>query len=176
VRFALLLLTACGRIGFDASASDGPSPFQRSVQAESCTVVAPFDVVADSSASAGAYVKDENGLGLAGPGSATCPFSLDTGGTLYLWVRTITIDTSSDSFFATIDGTPYELEPSGCTYGPNWHWGALRMPYNCNETPGVLQPLELTAGQHTLVLTSREGQSIIDRLGLVADPTLVPGD
>ena len=180
MRFALLLLTACGRIGFDASAGDATPadvalPIAAAIEAESCTVAAPFAVISDPTASGGAYVIDGNIAGVGGSGSASCTFSLAATATMYLWVRTITSDTSTDSFNVSFDGTQYTLEPSECMYGPSWHWGALRGPTMCMPTSlAALLPITLAAGSHTVVLKSREGQSKIDRAILVTDVAYVP--
>lgn len=144
-------------------------------EAERGQIVAPFEVVSDTTASRGAFVRDGNSIGVGGGGSATYSFSLaDAHSGIAVWVRAQTLDTAADSFFIAIDGaTSLEYDTSACIFGSDWHWVELTGLVFCPTIPPPLF-LDLAAGPHTIVLTSREGQSVVDLLLLTDDPTFIP--
>jgi hypothetical protein len=166
-------LAACGRVGFDEVRPDAPPGTD--IEAEQGTVLPNFRVVSDSTASGGAYVVDDNNDGFTGPGQLTITLTPPTTGTYYLWMRTITANMGNDSFFMSIDGAPdFELDNAACVYTPDWHWASFRSSQEC--PPALPAPLSLMAGSHTFAFHSREGQSRVDRVRILADQTLVPTD
>jgi hypothetical protein len=178
----VLIASACGRIRYDpidagAPGEDAPSAVAASFEAESAVVTPMFEIFADPAASGGQYLVDNNGVGLTGPGTATITFSLAKSATYFIWGRGRTADASTDSFFVAIDGAarmPYDI--SECIHGSVWHWTVIRLfTANCPMI-GAPVAVGLGAGSHTLRLTSREGQSAIDRFILTDDPVFVPTD
>lgn len=168
-----LSLTACGRVGFDETRPDAQPGTD--IQAEQGSVLPNFRVVSDSSASGGAYVIDDNTSGFTGPGELRVTLTPPTTGTYYIWTRTVTVDTTTDSFMLSIDGAAdFVFYDAACVYTPDWHWASFRDSQQC--PPVLPAPISLTAGPHTFAFHSREGQSLVDRILILDDPTLVPTD
>jgi hypothetical protein len=141
------------------------------LEAESGTLVAPFMVVSDPTASGGAYVMDGNLPGITGDGSLTLAFSTPPAGDgadTFVRGRTRALNGSSDSFFVTIDSVPTQTwSTSACSFSPDWgmvYVSALVGGTVCSEVSFEPIPFQLAPGPHTLTLTSREGQSQIDRI------------
>jgi hypothetical protein len=173
--------SACGRVDYDPVDRDAhvpdASPIAASFELESGQVIAPFLVVSDALASGGQYVLDNNGVGLTGPGRDVVAFSIPKLASYYIWGRGRSPDTGTDSFFISIDGAaPLPYDTSECIHGTQWHWTVLRLfTANCPMI-GAPVAISLDVGGHTLTLTSREGQSALDRIEISEDPTFVPTD
>jgi hypothetical protein len=165
---------ACGRVGF---ADGDDAAIAASLEPEAGVITPNFEVVADPLASGAGYVADRNADGVVGAGSAEISFTLAAPATYYFWGRTISTSQATDSFFMALDvTTPLPWDTSECDEGPDYHWVQLRtFTANCPAI-GARLAIDLTAGAHQLVLTSREGGAIVDRIILTADPSYVPAD
>jgi hypothetical protein len=89
----------------------------------------------------------------------------------------IAIDSSTDSFLASIDGgADLDYHTGTCVHVPGWSWAPLRD--GIVGCPAVAPSLRLSwaAGGHTVRLRSREGRSIADRIVITEDPAFVPSD
>jgi len=174
----ILACAACGRIGFDSVEQTDASPASvvAVLEAESGTIEPSFAIAHDALASGGAYVIDGNIDGNTGPGSDTLAFTIPADGTYYIWGRTIATETSDDSFRVAVDGgNRIDSETAGCAFGTAWQWAAIRDSASVGCPPnGSLHAYSLAAGAHTLVLTSREGQSQVDKLVITSDPAFQP--
>jgi hypothetical protein len=184
--------TACGRLGFDPPSptsgsqdarpddadsdadADAASAIVFDLEAETAQLTAAFAVVLDPAASAGAYVVDGNVEGLSGPGELVAEFTISTAAAYYLWGRTRKTTLSSDSFWLSIDGGTAHNFLLGCDLDGAWRWVHVPEVAFCPNTTALGFPLD--AGVHTLRLTSREGQSVIDRFVITSDPGFVPLD
>jgi len=170
------LAWGCGRIGFTPTI-DSPSPIAASFETESGAIVPAFQIVDDVTASGGQYLLDSNSAGTTGPGSDTLTFSLPQDASYYMWARTRSPDSGTDSFFVAFDGAaPAAFDTSECIHDQTWHWVTLRLfTANCPQI-GPVVSVTLAAGAHTLVLSAREGGSMIDRIELSSDPSFVASD
>ena len=171
---------ACGRIGFDPAAStspDAPPAVLASFEAESGLLTPSFAIALDVAASGGRYLVDGNSEGLGGPGAALYHFTVPTLQTYFVWGRSLAPTTSRDSFFVAVDGAAdREYETTDCSYDGLWRWVAVRESFTCAGGLGALFGIPLGAGDHTLRLRSREGQSALDRFVITDDPAFVPVD
>lgn len=187
---AVVTSMGCGRLAFDPRADGGTgdgalrdasgdaSPGFIAFEAESGAVVAPFRVDEDTALHPGLFfVIDGNSRGLAGvTGSVGFTVKITRAGTYHLWLRSRPKDQSDDSFFVSFDGGVPQYVPTGeCIYGADWHWGAWRDTTAC-PTLGALLGVSFSVGDHTIDVSSREGESMIDRLILSDNGTFVPID
>jgi len=182
-----LLLSACLRGGFFAdagssSSSDLPAPdgsgdttvkdakgFQHLyLEAESGALFAPFAVRDDPQASAGKYLIDHDlATGKHTDGEAHYTVTVLVPGDFHLWGRTRAPATDVDSFFVAVDdqhATAYHTSTRGLS--DQWTWTVVGTLLSEEVTPATYT---LGAGTHTIVLSSRESGSQIDRLLLTDD-------
>jgi len=178
---ACTLLGACGRLGFDeaelAAPTDGttgdgidprtlvPDHTVAVVEAEAGSLTAPFVIRSDPEASGDSYVFDDFfESGHASTGAAIYQVTLPATADYWIWVRARAPDTASDSFFISIDDNPrvdFDTSMPGIS-DPAWHWIAAAVPVD----PFPQRVFALTAGSHTIALTSRETWSTVDRIAI----------
>jgi len=171
----MLACAGCGRVAFDPRSVDSTVDNAIRFEAESGSITPLFRIEEDAANNL-FYVIDGNSHGLGGAGSVGFTFEITRTGTYYLWTRTRSADLSEDSFFASFDGgAPFDFFAADCNFGPSWQWGAYRVALMCPNR-GPITGIDLTAGLHTLVLSSREGDTKVDRLELLDDPSAVPDD
>lgn len=175
------LLANCGRYAFDARPDggmpDSSSAVVISFEAESGQLSPQFTTGADLGASGGAYVVDDNNSGETGPGSARYAFEIVRPADYYLWGRTRAPDMATDSFFVAFDGAAdLDYHASDCANSATWLWRILRDAVSNCPALGTPRPVALAAGPHALVLSSREGQTAIDKIVITDDPAFVPAD
>ena len=87
----------------------------------------------------------------------------------YLWARAMGLDWDQNSFWVSVDGAPffhYEINQ----FAGQWTWGWEQV--HAEEQP--VAPFALTAGQHTIVFSSRESFSRLDAVVLVNRSVYVP--
>jgi hypothetical protein len=112
-----------------------------------------------------------------GPGQDVLTFSVSKLAAYYIWARTRSPDTSSDSFFISVDGAmTIPFDTSECMHDLQWHWVVLRFFSSNCPLIGAAVAITIDAGPHTLAVSSREGQSAIDRIVITGDPAFVPTD
>jgi hypothetical protein len=115
-----------------------------------------WDVVADPTASHGAYVTIKAGLNstAAAPkdtatNNIVIPFTIDSAGTYNILARVIGLTATDDSYWVKVDNGAY-VSANGLA-GQNWQWGRLIT-------------LALTPGPHTLTITYREDGARLDKV------------
>jgi hypothetical protein len=180
------LIAACGRYHYDptdqaavdgaAAVVDGavvdadpaaelPANTVVAIEAEEGAVVAPFLIRSDPAASNGSYVFDDHfESGWQSTGLVTYQVSIPATADYLIWARSRSPDTESDSFLFSIDGdTAAEFHTAfPNTSDPEWHW----TPASEVLAPFPPRTFPLTAGMHTLVFSSRETWSTLDRLAI----------
>ena len=168
----------CGRFAFDArndGGDVGTSPFIIQIEAESGFIVPPFRVEQDTMNPSIFFVVDGNTHGLSGGGSVSFTVKIPSLRSYYLWTRSRPFDETEDSFMMSLDGSPpVDFWTGDCVYGVDWHWNRWR---NNNVQCPALGPtigIDFTAGDRSIVFTSREGDSMLDQLLLTDDESYVP--
>jgi chitodextrinase len=154
-----------------ATTQAAPAPFTTQtnsfaylrVEAEAGATTAPAQVVNDTAAFRGAYVRLASGTATGTPSnpSGTWDFgvNLPSAGTWYFWYRMYSTGTSSNSWFERVDGGSFQTIAT--TQNNVWEWIEGRS-------------YGLTGGLHTLTLGGQEAQSRIDRMLVTNDPAFVP--
>jgi hypothetical protein len=150
--------------------------FLLELEAEAGLLVPPMAVTTNASASGGMAVWST----LNDSGTASYPFRLPSGATIYVWARVLMPDGGRDSFYARADALAEDVfDAAPGRWSANWQW--LRL----NGRGGVAQPYEaalainprtfpLNQGDHALRFRGRELGTLLDRLVLTDDPGYVP--
>jgi hypothetical protein len=133
------------------------------MEAEAGTLTSPMRSTTGTGAFGGAWIDTPAGTpqGTAGApaGTAVLGVSVPRTATWYLWVRLYGGNTSSDSFYESIDGAARsQMTPSPLT---TWVWISV-LAYT------------LEASMHSIELGGREAQSRADRVLLTSDPLFIP--
>jgi fibronectin type 3 domain-containing protein len=144
----------------------GTEPLLLWLEAESAASqdnFAPWSVVDDLTAAAGAYITTSAKNTAAAPadGRIRYPFSMPVDGHVSLWVRLITTNAASDSLFINWDDAGWTSWVSGFTHGPDWYW--LRW----NDRAAA-------AGPRAWEITYRENNIRIDKWFLSSDTAASP--
>ena len=159
--------------GFDATVEDAGGFQYLYLEAESGELVAPFAVRDDPQASGGKYLIDyAETTGGRTAGEARYTMTVLAAGTYQLWGRCRAPATDVDSFFIAVDDGPttaYHTSTRGLS--DDWTWTAVGTLEGAEVTPVTYT---LGAGDHAIVLSSRESQAKIDRLLLTDDPSFTP--
>lgn len=176
----VVVVAGCGRARFEERTFDA-SPFEHlALEAEGGQVLPDFGIVTDPAASGGQYVMDMASLGLTGHGAAIVTFEVGGAGTrpFHLWGRVLATDPAGDSFVFAIDSQPMQAFHTCVNgYSPTWQWVPLTPDHDggmCLDSTAL--ELALGPGPHTVVLSSREGGSSIDRMILTDDLAYVAAD
>jgi hypothetical protein len=154
----------------DTATADGKGYQYLYTEAESGTLVAPFAVRDDPQASGGKYLIDhDETTGKHTEGEARYAVTVLAAGTFHLWGRCRAPTTDVDSFFVAVDdGAPTAYHTSTRGLSDDWTWTVVATLAGGEVTP---VSYTLDAGDHAIVLSSRESQSKIDRLLLTDDPS-----
>ena len=142
------------------------SPFYYlSFEAESGVLVDPIRVTGGPAAFGGAWIDTPPGAPQAPPndpmGTATFGVNVPEPGTWFLWVRMYGDNSSSNSFYESIEGSARVIITVG-TFD-TWVWVAG-------------QSYELDPGLRVVELSGREARSRADRILLTDDPNFVPSE
>ena len=126
------------------------------LEAECGAVGAKWDIVADPTASKGAYVTIKPGFNSTAAAPAdidsnkiVIPFTIDSAGTYNFLARVIGPTATDDSYWVKIDNGAF-VSANGLT-STDWTWGRLTIA-------------ALTPGQHTLTITYREDGARLDKI------------
>jgi hypothetical protein len=135
-------------------------------EAESGTLVAPVRANSGSAATfGGGYIDTPagtaNGSTSSPAGSATFGMNIPAAGTWYLWVRMYGPDTSTDTWYESINGSARQQIVVPVT--GQWAWVAGHS-------------YTLSTGLATLELGGRNAQARADRVLITNDPTFVPSE
>ena len=134
------------------------------------TIVNPFEVAHDESASGGRFMYSPNDTGnqySPGPIMAIYTVNISQAGAYILWGRVKAADARDDSFFVQVDGGSdnlWEVET-----GEHWHWGKAN---NRNRIGPVI--FNLAAGKHTIKIKQREDGTKLDKLLLTNNIGFIP--
>ena len=139
------------------------------LEAEKATLTSPMSVVTDTTASGGAYIRSSQ----AESGSAVFSFSAPSSGTYVVWGRINSPDTTTDSFYVSVDGGPediYDTAENG--WSSSWQWTVVN-GRGSSGTPLALNPrtFSLSAGTHTIRFRAREANTKLDRIFITNDLT-----
>ncbi len=133
------------------------------IEAESGTLVAPMQALNDVAASGGKYIVVPTGTGARASapttGTATYTFDLSAAGQYAIHGRTLAPDSTTDSFWVSIDGgAAFKWEPAT---GKVWTWNKVGQ-------------YTLSAGKHALKVMWREDGTKLDKLLITSDLAAVP--
>ena len=140
------------------------------IEAEDGDLQWPMEIADDESASTGGYVWVSEGTGnFAVPsetaGSAEYHFEVSESGDYAIWGRQISANTSSDSFFVSIDGLTeivWHTKPGG---PENWTWDVVSIRNAEDPDYGATpETFKLMPGSHTLKIRQREDGTKLDRI------------
>ena len=140
------------------------------IEAEDGDLQWPMEIADDESASTGGYVWVSEGTGnFAVPsetaGSAEYHFEVSESGDYAIWGRQISANTSSDSFFVSIDGLTeivWHTKPGG---PENWTWDVVSIRNAEDPDYGATpETFKLMPGSHTLEIRQREDGTKLDRI------------
>jgi hypothetical protein len=105
-------------------------------------------------------------------GTVTQTINVVTAGTYTIWSRMMAPDTTNNSYYLQIDGgCAFNVGDSSSIPANSWTWvnyqnGTTNSPITAN----------LTAGNHQIVMTGREGGVGLDKVLFLTDSTCVPND
>lgn len=134
------------------------------MEAESGEVTAPMAIFEDAESAGGKYVMAPEGpehKEISIGGDVTFRFNVTEPGEYVFWLRAKWCCSCGDSVGVVMDGV--ELSPVQDPVHGEWHWVALER-----------RRLQLTAGEHVLVITNREDGAAVDQILLTQDPDYRP--
>lgn len=172
----LICVAALGAAAVLAQAADV------ALEAELGAIEAPMVVAVPSDAAAeGGPEPDEPSRGkfvwVAGPpasggndhvGWVSFDFSVEKAGDYAIWGRIVAWDGNSDSFWVKIEGADPDEQPQesqnthfrwSTSKNNNWHWDRVNQWLDGGT---FARAWELTAGDHTLIIYSRESAAMLD--------------
>jgi hypothetical protein len=136
------------------------------------TIVSPFEVANDETASGGKYIFPPNGTGNQySPGSimAVYKVNIEQTGKYILWGRVKALDKKDNSFFVQLNNGSnhlWEVEP-----GNHWHWEKVK-----HSTSPFQLTFTLTEGTNVINVIMREDGTKLDKLLLTNNLDFVPKD
>jgi hypothetical protein len=150
----------------EAEIPDGRVAQSLYLEAESGTISSPMAVALDPKASNGRFIYSSR----SEQGTVTIRFEVTEGASYLVWCRVLSPDSSTDSFYVSIDGGPEGIYPTALnTWSSQWQWTRI------NEAAGGAPRLfQLGAGAHTLTFRSREASTLLDAVYVTNDPDFVP--
>ncbi len=142
--------------------SESPFAYLR-FEAESGVLVDPVRTASGSGAFGEAWIDTPSGTAAGSTsdpaGTATFGVNIPETGTWFIWVRMYGENSSSDSWFESIDGAARAV--IDVSVNGEWNWVAGRS-------------YELNQGLHSVELGGRESESRADRILLTNDPGYIP--
>ncbi len=147
------------------------------IEAETGSLVAPFQMYADTSAAGNKYIMVPSPNPELKQGKATYTFNITTSGTYVIWGRCIAPSGSADSFYLSVDSKPDVLwEPFQGQWKNYWSWDRVSDRGNGSTAYPQYDPVYFvfTVGSHTLVITSRDEDTKLDKLLITRDMTYAP--
>ncbi len=105
-------------------------------------------------------------------GTDTQTINVTTAGTYSIWTRMQAADSTNNSYYLQIDGgCAIDVGDSSSISSSGWTW----VNYQNGSTSSLITA-NLTAGNHTIVMTGREPGVGVDKLLFLSDPTCTPVD
>ncbi len=142
------------------------SPNQLYLEAESGTVASPMVVATDPEASNGRYIYSQR----SEQGTVTIGFDVERTDSYIVWCRVLSQDSSTDSFYVSIDGGPEEIYRTAVNrWSSQWQWTRIN-----DETAANPRRFTLGEGPHILTFRGRESSTRLDAVYVTNDPEFVP--
>jgi hypothetical protein len=159
--------------GSTAACGTPPDTVTVTAEAESGTITAPMQALADAGAAGGHYIAVAAGnnskTSPPSTGSSAIPFTVPSAGTYKLWGRVIAPTDNDDSFWVRVDDSPW-VDWNDIAAGSAWHWATVT-----DDTKSDAPVLaDLTAGAHTITVAYREDGARLDSVLITNDLTAVP--
>ena len=134
------------------------------IVAAAMRLTAPMIVVPDASLPTGRYVVAPVGSG-RDVGLARCRFVVTSPGEYHILVHAYAASGEEDSFYAAVDGGAQSI--SDLLKHGKWEWDHVRHRVGEKTVAEAWTVYPLTAGEHTLLIRSRESGARIDRIAIV---------
>jgi hypothetical protein len=136
------------------------------LEAESGSLSSPMAVAVDPMASNGRFIYSSR----SEQGTVTLQFDVAEPDTYIVWCRVLSVDTSTDSFYVSVDGAPEEVfRTAPNAWSSQWQWSRID-----DGTAGAPRFFALDPGAHTLTFRSREASTLLDAVYVTNDPDFVP--
>lgn len=136
------------------------------LEAESGDVQFPMLVAASTNASSGRFIYS----GANEQGGVTYNLNAEISGNYVVWCRILSVSSSSDSFYISLDGGPEEVYSTAQNiWSKTWQWTRIN---GTNSSDALLFPLG--QGGHTITFRAREQSTMLDSLYVTNDRDFVP--
>jgi hypothetical protein len=136
------------------------------LEAELGTLSSPMAVALDPHASNGRFIYSSR----SEQGTVTMRFDVSEADNYMVWCRVLSVDSSTDSFYVSVDGGPEEIyRTAPNSWSVQWQWTRVN-----DEATGVARLFPLGIGAHTLTFRSRESSTLLDAVYVSNDPEFVP--
>ena len=136
------------------------------IEAESGSVQYPMVVAASTNASSGRYVY----AGANEAGAVAFNLNAAVAGNYVVWCRILSVSSSSDSFYISLDGGPEVIYSTAQSiWSKTWQWTRIN---STNSSDALLFPLG--QGPHTISFRAREQSTMLDSLYVTNDRDFVP--
>lgn len=136
------------------------------LEAESGTLSSPMIVATDPKASNGRFIYSSR----SEQGTVTMRFDVTETDSYLVWCRVLSADSSTDSFYVSVDGGPEEIYRTALNnWSSQWQWTRID-----DETTGAPRLFTLGTGAHTLTFRGRESSTLLDAVYVSNDPDFVP--
>jgi hypothetical protein len=159
-------ITRTFTVTVERETSNGATARTVFLEAESGTLQSPMAVAADSKASNGRFIYSSR----SEQGTVTMRFDVAEPDGYMVWCRVLSADSSTDSFYVSVDGGPEEIyRTAPNSWSSQWQWTRMN-----DENTGAPRVFALGAGAHTLTFRSRESSTLLDAVYVSNDPDFVP--
>jgi hypothetical protein len=136
------------------------------LEAESGMLSSPMAVAVDPMASNGRFIYSSR----SEQGTVTMRFDVTKADSYLVWCRVISPDSSTDSFYVSVDGRPEEIYRTALnSWSSQWQWTRID-----DESASAPRLFALGVGAHTLTFRSRESSTLLDAVYVTNDPDFVP--
>lgn len=131
------------------------TPTGITLEAENAALVFPMS-------SSGTYVSTSTD----NQGSATFTVNISESGTYTIWAKHLSPDSSTDSFFVSVDGGEEDIfDTAEGKWSSNWQWTQVN-GRGTSGTPLAVNPrtFNLTEGTHTITFGGRDAETQLDQI------------
>jgi hypothetical protein len=136
------------------------------LEAELGTLSLPMAVALDPQASNGRFIYSSRSEQV----TVTMRFDVSEAVNYMVWCRVLSADSSTDSFYVSVDGGPEEIYRTAQNrWSVQWQWTRVN-----DDATGVARLFPLGAGTHTLTFRGRESSTLLDAVYVSNDPEFVP--
>ena len=160
------IVTRSFTVFVEADTTDGPTAQSVYLEAELGTLSSPMTVALDPKASNGRFIYSSR----SEQGTVTMRFDVTEADSYLVWCRVLSADSSTDSFYVSVDGGPEEIYRTALNnWSAQWQWTRIN-----DEAAGAPRLFTLGAGAHTLTFRSRESSTLLDSVYVSNDPDFAP--